>query len=163
MNRVLLRHLRTHGGNNPESGACDIIRVALPQWSPRQEHLTRRPLLTESGPQYQHPALPAPLSCPGPNTHTHTQFNINHLMWRHGTPLSSQGIKWVSDFLSSCIGIWGFCLRCHRALTHPFMFRLDPRGYNRVSEAIRLIWSGCWHWGLSEWMHDSCGGTRVSR
>lgn len=65
MNSVLLRHLRTHGGNNPESGACDIIRVALPKWSPRQEHLTRWSLLTESGPQYQHPAPPALLSRPG--------------------------------------------------------------------------------------------------
>ena len=31
---------------------------------------------------------------------------------RNGMDLTeAEDIKWVSDFLSSCIGIWGFCLR----------------------------------------------------
>ena len=44
------------------------------------------------------------------------------LVWRHGTLLPSRGVKGVSGFLSIGIGILGFFLRCHGAVTPPFMF-----------------------------------------
>ena len=44
------------------------------------------------------------------------------LVWRHGTLLPSRGVKGVSGFLSIGIGMLGFFLRCHGAVTPPFMF-----------------------------------------
>ena len=44
------------------------------------------------------------------------------LVWRHGTLLPSRGVKGLSGFLSIGIGILGFFLRCHGAVTPPFVF-----------------------------------------
>ena len=93
MTRVPLRHLGTHGGNNPESGTCDIIRVVLPQWSPLQEHLSR-PLLTEPGPRCQHLALPATLSCPGMPRGGGTHPSCPKVMFSLNRRLSSRS-SWV--------------------------------------------------------------------
>ena len=44
------------------------------------------------------------------------------LVWRHGTLLPSRGVKGLSGFPSIGIGILVFFLRCHGAVTCPFMF-----------------------------------------
>ena len=55
-----------------------------------------------------------------------------HLVWRHGTLLPSRGVKGLSGFLSIGIGILGFFLRCHGAVTPPFMFFVSSRGSSQV-------------------------------
>ena len=91
------------------------------------------------------------------------------MQFQQRSQASSRVETWNSTFLSRCkMGVrlpvklyrdLGLLLEVNRAVTPPFIFRVNLRGYSQVSEAIRLIWSGWWHWGLSEWRHNSCGGT----
>lgn len=120
MTRVPLRHLRTHGGNNPESGACDIIRVALPQWSPHEEHLSW-PFLTESGPRCQHLALPATLSRPGVPQGGGTYPSCPKVMFSLNRRLSSRSswVMWHHLSLQAQEGQRGASSPCPRHSTLP--------------------------------------------
>ena len=86
------------------------------------------------------------------------------LMWRHGTPLPSQGVKEVSGFLSSGHRVLGLFLEvpqgCHPSIC---VLSQSSRSLSSLCRGIRLIWSGWGNQGLFKLSHDSCGSTPVSR
>ena len=86
-----------------------------------------------------------------------------HLMWSHGSPLSSRAVKIVSGFLSS----W------HRHLWLSLEVPPGCHSYHRVlsrylgwqstqCREIKFIWSGLVHRGILELWHDPWNNSRVS-
>ena len=85
-------------------------------------------------------------------------------MWRHGTPLSSRGVKWLSGFLSSGHRVLGLFLEVPRG-RHPSLCVLSRSSGFQSSpcRGIRHIWSRWGIQGLFELRHNSWGCARVSR
>ena len=86
------------------------------------------------------------------------------LVWRHGTPLPSRGLKEVSGFLSSGHRSLGLFLEvspsCHTSL---HVLSRSSGFQSSQCRGITLIWSEWGNWGLFELRHDFRGCAQVSR
>ena len=86
------------------------------------------------------------------------------LMWRHGTPLLSSGVKVLSGFLSSWPwDLWLFLKVPWGCLTSLGVLSRYLQFLSRQCRGIRLIWSIWGIQGIFKLRHDSRGCARVSR